>query len=147
MQVMFYELSRDPAHAVVPLLARRIVEMDGRVLVVSADDQQRGRISAALWAHRPDGFLANGQMGEGDEERQPILLSDIPDPLNGARFLVIADGVWCEGEEPFERTFYLFDDETRVQARQVWRDLRGREGVKKEYWAQEDGRWAKKAEE
>lgn len=147
MQVMFYELSRDPAHAVVPLLARRIVETGGRVLVVSADDKQRGAISAALWSHRPEGFLANGQAGEGNEDRQPILLSDIPDPANGARFLVIADGVWCEGEEPFERTFYLFDDQTRAQAREVWRDLRGQEGVKKEYWAQEDGRWTKKAEE
>jgi len=147
MQVMFYELSRDPAHLVVPLLARRILEQSGRMLIVSADEQQRARISAALWQARPDSFLANGQMGEGHEDRQPILLADIPDPVNGARFLVIADGVWCEGEEPFERTFYLFDDETKAQARQVWRDLRGREGVKKEYWAQDDGRWTKKAEE
>jgi DNA polymerase-3 subunit chi len=147
MQVMFYELSRDPAHAVVPLLARRIVEQGGRLLVVSADERQRAQISGALWASRPDSFLANGQAGEGHEDRQPILLSDVPDPANGARFLVIADGVWCEGEAPFERTFYLFDDETKPQARQVWRDLRGREGVTKEYWAQEDGRWTKKAAE
>lgn len=147
MQVMFYELSRDPAHAVVPLLARRIVEQQGRVLVVSADEQQRARISTGLWASRPESFLANGQAGDGGEDRQPILLSDIPDPQNGARFLIIADGVWCEGEEPFERTFYLFDDETRELAREVWRDLRGREGVTKQYWAQEDGRWTKKAEE
>ncbi|HUD28125.1 MAG TPA: DNA polymerase III subunit chi [Novosphingobium sp.] len=147
MQVMFYELSRDPAHAVVPLLARRIVEGGGRVLVVSADEQQRARISGGLWSARPEDFLANGQAGEGHEDRQPILLSDIPDPANGAAFLIIADGVWCEGEEPFERTFYLFDDATRQQAREVWRDLRGREGLTKKYWAQENGRWAKKAEE
>lgn len=147
MQVMFYELSRDPAHTVVPLLARRIVEQGGRVLVVSADERHRAQISTALWASRPDSFLANGQAGEGNEARQPILISDVPDPANQARFLIIADGVWCEGEEPFERTFYLFDDETKPQAREVWRELRGREGVTKEYWAQEDGRWTKKAQE
>ena len=147
MQVMFYELSRDPAHTVVPLLARRIVEQGGRVLVVSADERHRAQVSTALWASRPDSFLANGQAGEGNEARQPILISDLPDPANQARFLIIADGVWCEGEEPFERTFYLFDDETKPQAREVWRELRGREGVTKEYWAQEDGRWTKKAQE
>lgn len=147
MQVMFYELSRDPAHTVVPLLARRIVEQGGRVLVVSADERHRAQISTALWASRLDSFLANGQAGEGNEARQPILISDVPDPANQARFLIIADGVWCEGEEPFERTFYLFDDETKPQAREVWRELRGREGVTKEYWAQEDGRWTKKAQE
>src|SRR3546814_6416536 len=59
--------------------------------VVSADDEQRRRIRQALWSVAPETFLANGEAGEGDEERQPILLSDRPEPANGAKFLAIAD--------------------------------------------------------
>ena len=141
MRVDFYQLSRDPAEAALPLIAGKVVESGERLLVVSADGEQRGRIRQALWSVGPQAFLANGEAGEGEEERQPILLSDRVDPINGARFLAIADGQWREGEEPFVRTFYLFDETTVQQARGVWRDLRGREGVEHYYWKQEGGRW------
>lgn len=141
MRVDFYQLSRDPAEAALPLIAGKVIAAGERLLVVSADDDQRKRIRQALWSARPDTFLANGEASEGHEERQPILLSDQPEPVNGARFLAIADGQWREGREPFERTFYLFDEATVQQARGVWRDLRGREGVEHFYWKQEGGRW------
>ena len=141
MRVDFYQLSRDPAEAALPLIAGKVIEGGGRLLVVSADDEQRKRIRQALWSVSAETFLANGEVGEGNEERQPILLSDRPEPANGAKFLAIADGRWREGSEPFERTFYLFDETTVQQARGVWRDLRGRDGVEHYYWKQEGRRW------
>lgn len=147
MRVMFYQLSRDPAPAVVPLLAKKSLEAGERVLVVAGDEAQRSAISRSLWSLSPESFLANGDALEPHAERQPVLLSDKVEPANGARFLFLADGQWREGDASFERVFYLFDAETVQQARQVWKDLRGREGITKEYWAQEDGRWARKASE
>ncbi|WP_246543548.1 DNA polymerase III subunit chi [Novosphingobium profundi] len=144
---MFYQLSRDPAHGVVPLLAKKSLEAGERVLVVSGEDTQRAEIARGLWTLSPHSFLANGEASEPHPDRQPILLSGEVEPVNGARFLFLADGHWRESEARFERVFYLFDDATLQEARQVWKDLRGREGVTKEYWAQEDGRWAKKASE
>lgn len=141
MRVDFYQLTRDPAEAALPLIAGKVIEGGERLLVVSADVEQRRRIRQALWSVRAEAFLANGEVGEGDEESQPILLSDRPEPVNGAKFLAIADGQWREGAEPFARTFYLFDDATVQQARGVWRDLRGRGGVEHFYWKQEGGRW------
>ncbi|EJL24778.1 DNA polymerase III subunit chi [Novosphingobium sp. AP12] len=141
MRVDFYQLSRDPAEAALPLIARKVVSDGSRLLVVSGDPQQRERISRALWSLGPETFLAHGQAGEGHEERQPILLSETPEPANGATFLAIADGRWREGASPFARTFFLFDDETVQHARQVWRDLRAREGVEHFYWKQDGGRW------
>lgn len=140
MRVDFYQLSRDPAETALPLLARATLKAGERMLVVSADPAQRERIGQALWA-LPDSFLANGAMGEGDEDRQPILLSDSPQPANGARYLAITDGIWREGETPFARTFFLFDETTVTAARQVWRMLREREGAERHYWKQEGGRW------
>lgn len=145
MRVDFYQLSRDPAEAALPLIARKVVSDGGRLLVVSGDPQQRERISRALWSLGPETFLAHGTAGEGQEDRQPILLSETPEPANGATFLAIADGQWREGATPFDRTFYMFDDATVQQARDVWRQLRGREGVEHFYWKQEGGRWVQAA--
>ncbi|MCT2400487.1 DNA polymerase III subunit chi [Novosphingobium mangrovi (ex Huang et al. 2023)] len=141
MRVDFYQLSRDPAEAALPLIARNVMNVGERLLVVAADPQQRQRICQALWSLSSEAFLANGMAGEGDEERQPILLSDTVSPLNGAKFLAIADGQWREGETPFERTFFLFDGATVQHARDTWRMLRGRQGVEHFYWKQEGGRW------
>jgi len=143
VRVDFYQLSRDPAEAALPLIARKVLSDGGRLLVVSADADQRARIGRALWSLGPETFLANGEAGDGHEDRQPILLSDTLEPANGATFLAIADGAWREGEVPFARTFYMFGEDTVQQARQVWRDLRARGGVEHFYWKQEGARWVK----
>jgi DNA polymerase-3 subunit chi len=140
MRVDFYQLSRDPAEKVLPLLARNTLNAGARLLVVSGDDAQLDRIGQALWEPR-DGFLANGRAGQPHEERQPILLSDRAEPANGARYLALADGVWRESEGQFERTFLLFDDATLQGARECWRALGNREGIERRFWKQQGGRW------
>lgn len=141
MRVDFYQLSRDPAETALPLIARNVMKTGERLLVVSADEPQRQRICQALWSLGEETFLANGLAGDGHEAMQPILISGDTVPLNAARYLAIADGQWREGEAPFERTFFLFDDRTVEHARDTWRLLRGREGVEHFYWKQDGGRW------
>lgn len=141
MRVDFYQLTRDPAEAALPLIARNVLNAGERLLIVSQDEGQRQRVSQALWSLGGESFLANGLAGEGDEARQPILVAGSLQPLNGARFLAIADGEWREADPPFARTFFLFDDRTVQHARDTWRLLRGREGVEYHYWKQEGGRW------
>jgi len=144
MRVDFYQLTRDPAEAVLPPIARNTLAAGERLLVVSADPAQRKRIGEALWK-RPDAFLAHGEAGEGHEDRQPILLSGEIAPANGARFLAIADGLWREGEQPFERTFFLFGQAELQHARDCWRSLSRREGAECHYWEQQGGKWLQKA--
>ena len=138
MRVDFYQLSRDPAEKVLPLLARNTLKAGERLLAVSADDGQLARIADALWEPK-DSFLANGFAGGPHDARQPILLSDQVEPANGARFCAIADGLWREGE--FERVFYLFGDLELQAARDCWRMLGTREGVERHFWKQDGGRW------
>jgi len=140
MRVDFYQLSRDPAEGVLPLIARNTLKAGQRLLVVSGDEAQLARISDALWALK-DSFLAHGRAGEAQDARQPILLSDRPEPGNDARYLVIADGAWREGEPAFERTFYIFDDATLQLARDCWRMLGTRDGVERHFWKQQEGKW------
>lgn len=140
MRVDFYQLSRDPAEKVLPLLARNTMKAGARLLVVSGDDAQLDRIGKALWEPR-ESFLANGRAGQPHEERQPILLSDRPEPANGARYVALTDGIWREGEPAFERTFLLFDDATLQGARECWRMLGTREGIERRFWKQQGSRW------
>ena len=140
MRVDFYQLSRDPVETALPLLARATLSAGERMLVVSADEAQRSRIGACLWS-LADNFLANGHADKPHAERQPVLLSGRVEPVNGARFLALADGIWREGTEGFARTFLLFDDTTLDAARGTWRMLKGREGTERHFWKQDGGRW------
>ena len=141
MRVDFYQLSRDPAEAALPLIARATLNAGERLLVVSADEAQLGRIGDMLWTRLPESFLAHGRAGGGHDARQPILLSSEVQPANGARFLALADGVWREGEIAFARTFLLFDEATLQPARDCWRMLGTRDDVERHFWKQEGGKW------
>ena len=145
MQLDFWQLSRDSAERVVALIAERTWGGGEKLLVVAADESQRAAISRALWEAKPEAFLANGEATAPHAERQPILLSSECQAANGARYVVLADGVWREGAEGFERAFLLFGDAGVEAARGVWRQFDDREDVTRSYYAQEDGKWVKKA--
>ena len=148
MQVDFYQLNADPAEQVVALLARNTLAAGQRLLVVADDPALLARTSEALWSAKPhkgrEQFLANGIAGGEHDARQPILLSAVVNPANGAKFLALADGIWREGEG-IERAFLVFGAETLEAARATWRMLGEREGITRNYWKQEDGGWVKAA--
>jgi DNA polymerase-3 subunit chi len=145
VQVDFWQLSRDPVERVVALIAGRARGAGEKLLVVADDEAGRAAMSKALWEAKPEAFLANGEADAPQAERQPILLSNECRPLNGARYAVLADGSWRDEAEPFERVFLLFGEAGTEAARATWRGFDGREDVTRSYYAQEDGKWVKKA--
>jgi DNA polymerase-3 subunit chi len=145
VQVDFYQLAGTPAEQVIASLAEKILENDGRLLVVADDDAFLTRLDRILWDQGGTSFLPHGLAGGSDDARQPILLSTSPDAPNQARNMLIADGTWREAALTYERSFYLFDDATLEGARLAWKLLAGREGIERRYWAQEGGKWVKKA--
>jgi DNA polymerase-3 subunit chi len=139
----FWQVTDDPVEKVVTLIARRVLGEGARLLVVSADADQRAAISRALWQAGPEAFLANGEAEAPGAERQPILLSGECAAANGATHLILADGTFRE-TDAFARVFLLFPPGAAPAARQAWRAQDGREGVERAYFAQESGRWVKK---
>jgi DNA polymerase-3 subunit chi len=139
----FWQYTHDPLEKVVTLIAKRVLGDGARLVVVSADPDQRAAISRALWQAGPDSFLANGEAGTAGADRQPILLSDTPQAVNGADHVVLADGVFrdCPG---FARAFLLFPPAAAAAAREAWSAQDGRADIERAYFAQEDGRWVKK---
>jgi len=141
MLVDFYHLGTSPLERVLPRIGERLLETGERLLVV-AGGPQLAQIDAQLWSYARDSFLPHGLAEAANADRQPILLSEEPVPLNAARNLALADGQWRDEALTFERVFYLFDAGHIDDARANWRRLSKRDGVECRYWKQDDkGKW------
>ena len=145
MQVDFYQLAGSPPEQVIARIAERLLDQDGRLLIVASDEAFLARLDRLLWDQQPTSFLPHGLAGGADDARQPILLSTSPDAPNLARNMLIADGEWRDAALSYDRSFYLFDSATLEGARLAWKLLAGREGVERRYWAHEDGKWVQKS--
>ena len=141
MRVDFYLLSDTGAPATIALLAAKVRQADERLLVVADDLDLLEKVGETLWETSPEAFLANGIAGDEHDAAQPILLSNEVDPVNGARFLLIADGAWREPGDAFQRVLFLFDQDTIAGARQTWKALEYREGFERKFWKRQGGRW------
>jgi DNA polymerase-3 subunit chi len=145
VQVDFYQLAGTPAEQVIASIAEKVLDADGRLLIVADDEGLLARLDRLLWDQGSTSFLPHGLAGGADDARQPILLTTSADAPNQARNMLIADGNWREAALTYDRSFYLFDNATLEGARLAWKLLAGREGVERRYWAQVDGRWKQQA--
>lgn len=145
MQVDFYQLAGTPPEQVIASIADKVLQGDGRLLIVAEDEAYLVRLDRILWADGEGSFRPHGLAGGSDDARQPILLSTSPDAPNQARNMLIADGLWREAALTYDRSFYLFDNATLEGARLAWKLLAGRDGVERRYWAREGGKWVRKA--
>jgi DNA polymerase-3 subunit chi len=145
VQVDFYQLAGTPAEQVIASLAQKVLAADGRLLVIAEDEPFLAKLDRMLWDAGASSFIPHGLAGGPDDARQPVLLSTSPDAPNQARNMLIADGTWREAALTYDRSFYLFDNNTLEGARLAWKLLAGRDGVERRYWAQVDGRWKQQA--
>jgi len=145
VQVDFYQLAGTPPEQVIASIADKVLQVDGRLLIVAEDEAYLVRLDRILWAEGEGSFRPHGLAGGSDDARQPILLSTSPDAPNQARNMLIADGLWREAALTYDRSFYLFDNATLEGARLAWKLLAGRDGVERRYWAREGGKWVRKA--
>jgi DNA polymerase-3 subunit chi len=144
VRVDFYQLGAAQPDGVIAAIAGKLLGDQQRLLVVAADEALLARLDRQLWDQGAGSFLPHGLAGGQDDTAQPILLSTGTDAPNLARNMLIADGEWREAALGYDRAFYLFDEGTLEGARLAWKLLAGREGVERNYWAQEDGRWTKR---
>jgi DNA polymerase-3 subunit chi len=136
--VDFYHLTASPLERVLPSICDKVLAQ-GERLVVVAEAGVLARLDEQLWTYGRDSFLPHGR---SDPERQPILLAETPEPLNGATHVALADGEWREAALGFERAFYFFDSAHLEAARTAWRSLKDRPEAEARYWKQDErGKW------
>jgi DNA polymerase-3 subunit chi len=145
MQVDFYHLTTTPLDRALPQIAEKVLASGARLLIVAESVTQRAALDRLLWSYAAESFLPHGQVGSGNEAGQPVLLSDAPDPINGARHIALVDGVWRDAALGFERAFHFFDADRIDEARIAWKGLADRAGIERRYWKQNDGRWEQAA--
>ena len=145
MLIDFYQLAGTPPEQVIASISEKLLTEGSRLLIVAEEEGLLARLDRTLWDQKPTSFLPHGLAGGADDARQPILLSTSPDAPNLARNMLIADGEWREAALTYDRAFYLFDGNTLDGARLAWKLLAGRDGVERRYWANEGGKWVKKA--
>ena len=145
MRVDFYQLGNAAPEGIIASIANKLMDEGQRLLIVAADEGQLTRLDRQLWDQGAASFLPHGLAGGSEDAAQPVLLSTGTDAPNLARNLLIADGEWRDAALGYERAFYLFDAATLEGARLAWKLLAGRDGVERNYWANEDGSWARKA--
>jgi len=144
LRVGFYLAPGQPVERVLPLIARAAARAGQRMLVVGGSDDLLARIGDALWGYAPADFLASGRAGEPHAAHQPVLLARECVAENGASLVALADGVWREEAESFERALLFFDESGREAAREVWRRFDGRQDVEREFHELDGGKWQRR---
>jgi len=144
VRVDFYQLGAAQPENVIAAIAGKLLGEQQRLLIVADDEALLARLDRQLWDQGAASFLPHALSGGADDAAQPILLSTGTDAPNLARNMLIADGEWREAALGYDRAFYLFDGDSLEGARLAWKLLAGRDGVERNYWALEDGRWTKK---
>lgn len=148
--VMFYHLTQRPLPETLGMLVEKSLQRGWRVAVRGPDAARLAALDQALWLGPPDRFLPHGLAGGDHDADQPVLLSTEPKVANAATCLMSVDGAIIQPAEAqgLERVCILFDgeDPAAVQvARGQWTALT-EAGLGAQYWSEETGRWAMKAE-
>lgn len=143
----FYHLTKRPLEATLPVLIAKSLEAGWRVAVRAREASLLERLDQQLWLG--DGFLPHGLAGGQHDSEQPVLLTT-GEPSNDPDCLISVDGadVSVREVEAKERICILFNgaDPAAVEhARDQWRKLT-EAGAEAQYWAEDQGRWTKKAE-
>lgn len=148
-EVYFYHLTTSPLEVSLPRLVELSLERGWRVVIRFGSDAAMAATDAMLWTYRDDSFLPHGSSVGGHGPRQPVYLTTGNETPNDADVLMLLEGGGATSEEMsgFARTCLIFDghDPRAVEAaREEWRTVR-EAGLKAVYWAQERGRWVRKA--
>lgn len=143
-EVRFYHLTRKSLETALPEILTKIVERGGRAVVLGGSAERIEALDQHLWTFRPDSFLPHGAARDGFAEDQPIFLTWKDENPNGARTLVVVDGVETAAVDEFDLVCDLFDgnDEEAVgRARERWKAHKTA-GRALTYWRQtERGGW------
>lgn len=149
--IRFYHLTALPLERVLPVMLERTLERGGKALIRGRDPERLADLDRELWTYDDAAFLPHGLEGDGtDPARQPVWLTHGPEVPEGADTLFLVDGARVDPAEGarFALTALLFDaaDPAALEAaRDDWRAVKAA-GLTAVYWAQEGGRWVKKAE-
>ncbi len=147
----FYHLTQSTLEDTARVLLGKSLQAGWRVELRCPDETVADRLDAQLWLGPEETFLPHGRAGGPHDGLQPILLTVTgqgADPGTTALMSVGGADVAPDEVGSLERALILFDGhdgDAVALARAQWKALTGA-GVSAQYWSQESGKWAMKAE-
>ena len=146
MRVDFYHLITSPLERALPQLLEKVIQSGGRAVVLAASEDRVEALANHLWTYTPNSWMPHGSAKDGFAADQPIWLTDAEENPNGARVLVLTEGMTASRLDDYDRCLDLFDgrDEIAVTAaRARWSAARGA-GHELHYWQQTESGWEEK---
>jgi DNA polymerase III subunit chi len=146
VRVDFYHLRSAPVERALPQLLERVLKAGGRAVVMAASEERVEALANTLWTYNPNTWLPHGTSKDGFAERQPIWLTDREENPNGARYLVLTDGMASSRLDEYERCLDIFDGnhpDMVAAARERW-SLAKAAGHELRYWQQTEDGWVEK---
>jgi DNA polymerase-3 subunit chi len=138
-ETLFYHLERRTLEDVLPGLVEKSLARGWRALVRTDSAERSDMLDTLLWTYDDRSFLPHAQAGDGDPNRQPVLISVEEANLNRAEIVFYVGGVlpgdW-RALKDLVRVVLLFDGrdgEALAGARAAWKEARAA-GHDVTYW-------------
>ena len=147
MRVDFYHLQDSPLERALPILLERAMLAGLRAVVMAASDDRLEALSGMLWTYNADSWLPHGTTKDGFAAEQPIWLTTAEENPNGAKLLVLTDGMSSSRLGEFDRCLDLFDganEAATAAARERWKVAKAA-GHELHYWQKTQTGWQEKA--
>ncbi len=146
----FYHLTEATSEQTLAMLIPKAIEAGWRIEVRGTDPARMAQLDVDLWRGADDSFLPHGLAGGPHDALQPVLLTSGQAAANDPTCVMSVDGADIAAGEvaTAARACILFDggdDAATAHARTQWKTLTDA-GCAAQYWAQDNGRWTKKAE-
>jgi DNA polymerase III subunit chi len=149
MDIVFYQLERQPLERALPLLLEKTLERGWKAVVEVSSLERRAALDDALWTYGERSFLPHGTDAEAGADSQPIVITASRANPNAADIRFLVDGARLGDDlSGYARVALIFDgqDEAALAAaRADWKSARAG-GHEASYFQQTtEGRWEKKA--
>jgi DNA polymerase III subunit chi len=148
MQISFYHLSKTNLEEALPKLLEKVLETDGKAIVLCNDEGNVKLIDGLLWSVGGKRFIPHATANDNDIEHNHVFVTAVEENPINANFLVKLKFDDSEYYKDFQRTLLIFNgsaDSEINYARGLWKKLKSDSSYELKYFLQNDkGMWEQK---
>jgi DNA polymerase-3 subunit chi len=147
-QISFYHLSKTNLEEALPKLLEKVLETNGKAVVLCNDDGKVKLIDGLLWSVGGKRFIPHATANDNDVEMNPVFITAKEENPIEANFLVNLKLEDSDFYSKFQRTLLVFNGSTDSEltyARALWKKLKSDASFELKYFQQNDkGIWEEK---
>ena len=143
-ETLFYHLERRSLEDVLPGLVEKSLQRGWRAAIKTDSAERSDALDTLLWTYDDQSFLPHAQVGDGDAQLQPVLITVEEGNPNSAEIFFYVGGAqpadW-DSLANLARVVLLFDGrdaQALAQARAAWKDAKAA-GHDVTYWKETPG--------